>query len=141
MAFAQVSAMFSAVARVNAMRAFPILLLCILVIPSVKASEVQLTVTPDKCVALRKGQTCYQTLRIEFTASDIGDYCLRIAGQSTTLQCWSGTKSAEYRYELAASRAADFEVIDASQSAVASARVTISWVYKQSRSRSRWRLF
>lgn len=138
---AQVSAMFSAAARVNAMRAFPILLLCILVTPSVNASEVKLTVTPDKCVALRKGQTCYQTLRIKFTSSNIGDYCLGIAGQSKTLQCWSRITSAEYRYELAASEAADFEVIDANQSAVASAKVTISWVYKQTRSRSRWRLF
>lgn len=141
MDFGQASAMFLVAARVNAMRAFPILLVCILFIPSVKANEVRLTVTPDKCVALRKGQTCYQTIRIKLTTSNMGDYCIRIAEQATKLQCWNGITSAEYRYELAASRAIDFEVIDTNQSAVASARVTISWVYKQSRSRSRWRLF
>ena len=125
----------------NAVRAFSILLLCFLIHPGVRANEVELTVTPDKCVALRKGLTCYQTLRIEFSASNIGDYCLKIAGQATMLQCWSDTISAEHRYELAASRATSFEVVDAKQSVVASVGVTIAWVYKRSRSRSRWRLF
>ncbi|MBX2880961.1 MAG: DUF3019 domain-containing protein [Granulosicoccus sp.] len=123
------------------MRAFTMLLLCILFLPCVEASEMKLTVTPDKCVALRKGQTCYQTLSIKFTASEVGDYCLKIAGQSEMLKCWSSTTSTEYRYELAASEAVIFEMVDAKQSTIASEKVTVAWVYKQSRSRSRWRLF
>lgn len=125
----------------NSMRVFAIVLSGFLVLSNGRADDVALTVTPDKCVALRKGQTCYQTIRIIFVASNIGDYCLRITEEATPLQCWSDTSTAEYRYSLAASRAVDFEVIDAGQSTVANARVNIAWVYKKSRSRNRWRLF
>lgn len=125
----------------NTKSVFPLLIAGLLAIPSASASDTSLRVTPDKCVALRKGQTCYQTIRIKFIASAIGDYCLKQVGQPAPLQCWTQINKAEYRYSLASNQVVEFEVTDTDLSTIATARVTIAWVYKQSRSRSRWRLF
>jgi hypothetical protein len=120
---------------------FILLIAGLLTVPTVKANDTSLSITPDKCVALRKGQVCYQTLRIKFIASTIGDYCLKIVDQPTPLQCWKQVNAADHRHALASNQAVEFEVVDDDLSTVATARVTIAWVYKQSRSRNRWRLF
>lgn len=125
----------------NTKSVFALLVAGLLAIPSANASDASLLVTPDKCVALRKGQTCYQTIRIKFITSTIGDYCLKQVGQPTPLQCWKKVNKAEHRYSLAASEAVEFEVADSELATVATAKVTVAWVYKQTRSRSRWRLF
>jgi len=71
----------------------------------------------------------------------MGNYCLKILNQSMPLQCWRAIKSASYSYELASDENVDFIIIDAEQAVIAASSVTISWVYKKSRRRSRWRLF
>jgi hypothetical protein len=125
----------------NPARYLSILPLTLFLQASVDANEPVLSITPDKCVALRKGQTCYQTLNVNFIASENGDYCLRISNQTTPLQCWQGVSSLNYQYRLASKSDVEFEIIDEQQSIVASSSVTIAWVYKKSRARSRWRLF
>jgi len=113
----------------------------VLVLTNVQAQEYELTVSPNKCVALRKGQLCYQTLRLRFNAIIEGDYCLKANNQEKPLKCWFSIKSAQYRYALASSEAIDFQVFNSNKRPVAAAKVNIAWVYKQSRSRNRWRLF
>lgn len=127
----------------NTMRIMAVAVFGLLVLPGAKADQVRLTVTPDKCVTLRQGQTCYQTLQIEFEAMTTGDYCLKIVGQPSAIQCWSDVNSAQHRYALASDRAVDFEIVNGEQVTLAAVHVVVSWVYKQSRHRSRsgWRLF
>jgi len=123
------------------MRYLIILPLALMLQSTVGAAEPVLTITPNKCVALRKGQTCYQQLNIKFIAPVIGEYCLRISDQAEPLRCWDGVESIAYQYRLASKTDMAFEIIDAADTKIASELVTIAWVYKKSQTRSRWRLF
>jgi hypothetical protein len=107
--------------------------------PLAKAAE--LVVTPNKCVALRKGQTCYQKLSFVFATNAKGNYCLVSGSNREPLQCWNAVSDGTFTYSHAAESAVEFSLINAQRVAVASTTVNIAWVYKKSRKRSRWRLF
>lgn len=105
------------------------------------ADMAQLTVTPDKCVALRKGQVCYQKLRFSFSAASKGNYCLLAGSQSEPLHCWRNESEGGFVHRHSADSAVDFSLVNAQRVPVASTTVTVAWVYKKSRKRNRWRLF
>ncbi len=106
-----------------------------------EAEEAKLTIKPKKCVALKKGQICYQTLRFKFESSARGQFCLFARGQDSPLTCWNGQTKMEYRYRMASANDVDYHVNDANGKPVATASVNVAWVYKNSRKRNRWRLF
>lgn len=126
---------------VNSPVVFIAAMLVLLCCRSVTAADAVLTVTPDKCVALRKGQVCYQNLRLTFETSRQGDFCLFAADQAQPLQCFSGVSSGEVIYPFASEQAMEFNLTNAESMVLARAEITIAWVYKKSRNRNRWRLF
>lgn len=96
---------------------------------------------PNKCVALRKGQVCYQRVLLRFKSPVKGDYCLHAGNNDKPVQCWSNVNAGKYRYELESSENVNFTLHD-SAGRVAVAVVTIAWVYKNSsRRRTSWRIF
>lgn len=100
-----------------------------------------LTLKPSKCVALRKGQTCYQRIKIQFVIDKPGDYCLRIDNKKEPLQCWTKTRKGNLFYNLVSSENRLFTLQTESRE-IAQSQVTIAWVYQnKSRRRSSWRLF
>ncbi len=105
------------------------------------AKDSILSVVPNKCVALRKGQVCYQTVKFQFQGVSPADYCLVSNRQSEPLRCWTTASSGEYIHKLASDAEVQFQLLKSDLTVVAETKVTIAWVYKQSRSRSRWRLF
>jgi len=105
------------------------------------AEAAVLTVTPSKCVALRKGNTCYQSIVVRFAAEKDSDICLIRDGVAEPLACWEKVASIEYSYKLATDSSVMFHMVDAQQLTIASALVNVAWVYKKSRKRNRWRLF
>lgn len=105
------------------------------------AEETLLTVKPDKCVALRKGQVCYQRLRLQFVTPHSGDYCLLASDKITPLRCWRAVNKGRHDYELSSDSAIEFTLTDSNNVPLSKAQVTIAWVYKKSRKRSTWRLF
>jgi len=107
----------------------------------VVAEDAQLIVKPDKCVALRKGETCYQSVLFRYTAPYKSDVCLVRDDEPEPLICWKNTAKAEFRYSLASSTSIWFHTINPSQTTTASAVVKVAWVYRQSRKRNQWRLF
>ena len=121
---------------------FKTLLILLTATAPAKAAELaQLSVTPDKCVALRKGQTCYQKLRFQFSATNKGNYCLIASNQSKPLHCWNTAAAGKFVHQHASDSAVDFALINEQRSTLATTAVSIAWVYKKSRKRSRWRLF
>ncbi len=96
---------------------------------------------PNKCVALRKGQVCYQRVLLRFKARTKGDYCLHVENNVNPVQCWNNVTTGKYRYELESRENVQFALHD-SAGRVAVAVVTVAWVYKNSaRRRTTWRIF
>lgn len=97
---------------------------------------------PSKCVALRKGQVCYQKLSVVFAASSVGDYCIHLADESTPLKCWNNVSEGKFSYELKARQSVEFQLKMLSGELITNSHFTVSWVYKnRSRQRSGWRIF
>lgn len=101
----------------------------------------EFSVRPNQCVALRKGQVCYQRVLLHFKAPSTGDFCLHVEDNDEPVHCWTGVAAGRYRYELESSENVNFTLHDHT-GRVAEAEVTIAWVYKSSgRRRTSWRIF
>lgn len=103
-------------------------------------ADTMLSVKPNKCVAMNKGQLCYQKLRFTFTAP-AGDYCLVSESQKTPLRCWQSVQSGQAVVPFQSDSTQQYQLIDGNLEPVASTSVIVAWVYRKSRKRNRWRLF
>ncbi|MBX2824552.1 MAG: DUF3019 domain-containing protein [Gammaproteobacteria bacterium] len=112
--------------------------------PQASASDgVELTARPAKCISLRKGQVCYQTIRLRWNSSTQGNYCLRVEGMDKPLECWTQQPQGSHRYAFEASTNQVFylTLVD-DDTALASAEVSVAWVYRnRAAGRPSWRLF
>ena len=48
------------------------------------------TATPERCIALHKGQTCYQEVLFRWQTPASGEYCLILTDRQHQLTCWTG---------------------------------------------------
>lgn len=113
----------------------------------------ELTVKPDKCVSLRKGQVCYQRINISWDTDTTGHYCILASDQESPLKCWNNKSRGKLSYSLESTESVKFDLVNKSgtdqsnklltlDQLIATATVTIAWVYNtKSRSRTTWRLF
>lgn len=118
----------------------------------------ELTTTPDKCVSLRKGQVCYQRIRLDWRAPVLGSYCIVADTHSAPLKCWEKANSGHVQYSFESARNVHFSLYsartDAANSpadsedktgkgkAIANSLVSVAWVYNSTtRRRTSWRLF
>jgi len=106
-------------------------------------SAVTLSVTPDRCIALQQGQTCYATLNFRWETPNVGEFCLFSQAQSDPIVCWVGSSPLPYRHEFASDENVNYEIrLKKAKEVLARTLVKISWVYKSNtKSTSRWRLF
>jgi len=133
--------MFFLINRISAMKLIILLSTGLFFISPSYGQGNQLRLTPSKCVALKKGQVCYQSIRIRYESLDTQNYCLTVSNQDGPLQCWSSVDLIDYRYRFASKNDLEFKIIDLNEKILATANFNIAWVYKQSRKRNRWRLF
>lgn len=106
-------------------------------------SFMQLTIKPERCVALRQGQTCYQQVQFNWRSSQKGDFCLINKNQNMTLQCWTQKAKGQFSYDFQAQQSRSY-VMRAKDSNIdlALQKITVAWVYKSSkRPKASWRLF
>lgn len=106
-------------------------------------STSSLTVKPSRCIALQQGQTCYATLKFQWTTPATGEFCLFDERQTEPLACWVGNQVVSYKQQFESDKNVNYEIrLKMSEQSVAQALVKISWVYKSNTSStSRWRLF
>ncbi|MGJ8678845.1 DUF3019 domain-containing protein [Paraglaciecola sp.] len=110
---------------------------------AINQSMMQLSITPERCVALRQGQTCYQQVQFNWRNSNKGDFCLIDTNQNTTLQCWTQKTNGQLNYDFQAQQSRSY-VMRAKDSSIdlALQKITVAWVYKSSkRPKASWRLF
>ena len=108
--------------------------------PPVKA---MLSVTPEQCVALRKGQTCYLEVTFDWQYAKNGNYCLVNTTRNKVLKCWNRATKGQYSFDFQSTKSNDFVLRHQDSGKIlARAQVVVAWVYKSNtRSKSRWRLF
>jgi hypothetical protein len=99
--------------------------------------------TPQRCVALRQGQTCYQEVTFHWHQSQKGNYCLVELSTMDVLQCWQQTQSGKFEWDFQSSESQDFALRNQDKTEnLAMTNITVSWVFKSSkRPKSSWKLF
>lgn len=121
----------------------------LLMIEPAKASEqeqsIVFTATPDQCVALHKGQTCYQDVVFQWQTPEVGRFCLVFSESQQQLVCWDGRTIQQFQYSFESDSSAAFSLIHSDSNnirAIAEVKVVVTWVYKAPKqSPSGWRLF
>ncbi|GAD79061.1 DUF3019 domain-containing protein [Vibrio ezurae] len=105
--------------------------------------EVTFTATPQQCVALHKGQTCYQDIVFQWKTPLEGRFCLLQSDNATPLTCWQGQLKQQYQYSFSNDKTTKFRLINQETAqALAEVKVVVTWVYKAPKqSQSGWRLF
>ncbi|SMF08449.1 Protein of unknown function [Alteromonadaceae bacterium Bs31] len=106
-------------------------------------NEELLRVKPDRCIALRQGQYCYQKLEFSWATSGDQKFCLLSKGRVEPLVCWQGKKLTLFEYEFKSSQDQAFVLIELSSGKILDeVEVDVAWVYKSSKKVSTgWRLF
>lgn len=102
-----------------------------------------LTATPDRCVALRKGQTCYQQVDIQWQSPQAGKYCLSNITTNKVIKCWTDAKQGSYSFDFQADVSHQYALTQNDSGIhLATVQITLAWVYKsRERPKARWRLF
>ena len=103
----------------------------------------QLKVTPERCVALKQGQICYQYVIFDWQAKERSEYCLFLEGKVTPVNCWSSANVGQYKLDFQSSETKRFILrLKNSQVDLASTQVVVAWVYgNKKQRRAKWRLF
>ncbi|MGQ7845845.1 DUF3019 domain-containing protein [Granulosicoccus sp. 3-233] len=106
------------------------------------AATVQLQVTPSSCVALHRGQVCFQRLQLRWNNPEGRRLCLFHQPLEEALHCTT-VSPAVYRHEYRSAESEVFILREAvSGEVLSTATVTTAWVYRTGkRSSSGWRLF
>lgn len=102
-----------------------------------------LHVKPNRCIALHKGQVCYQKLKFKWKLSQDDDFCLYQTSKEDPILCWSGSEKSQLEYQFESTTSESFQIRRKNtEDSVAEVKVTLSWVYRTGRKNSSgWRLF
>ena len=102
-----------------------------------------LEVTPQRCVALRKGQICYLEVNFSWQTNFPGNYCLFNTKVPLALYCWDDVDNGMFNLDFQSNENGHFVLRQKDNPRdLASTEVIVAWVYgNKKRQRSRWRLF
>jgi hypothetical protein len=101
-------------------------------------SGVELHVTPDKCISLQQGRTCYSQVTASWRSKTPQDLCLML--QEQQLYCWQQQSSGRYQFEFAAPQSAVLQLRQ-QQHILQQVTIEVNWVHKASKTKRHWRLF
>jgi Protein of unknown function (DUF3019) len=110
--------------------------------PSGQEFAFELAAKPNKCIALHKGQDCYQSVSFYWRTPSSGDFCLHAQGQSAPLYCWQGAGAPPFRYEFVGQETQQFYLRNQAGDTVRTTTLVVAWVYTSGkRDTGGWRLF
>lgn len=101
------------------------------------------TAQPERCIALNRGQVCYQRLRFKWQTAAGARYCLYQDALPAPLVCWNGNERSGHELEFASDRNVVYGIRrEGETDNLAQVEVEVAWVYQSNRNGfSRWRLF
>ncbi|WP_105213015.1 DUF3019 domain-containing protein [Pseudoalteromonas sp. T1lg22] len=98
--------------------------------------------TPNTCVALRQGRTCYSDITLNWQVDNEERYCIRQNQATKPLHCWQQQQQGKLVFEFASKTAQGFELFHVTTGKVlARTEVRVQWVYTSGQKKRRWRLF
>ena len=101
-----------------------------------------LTISPNQCVAIRQGQTCYADVKLTWQTQNKGSYCLYSTQQKKPLQCWQLANNGNYQKEIVANKNVIFQLrTETTERVLTSATLEMAWVYKKNARSHAWRMF
>ncbi len=102
-----------------------------------------LNVNPERCVALRQGQVCYQEIKFTWQAFTAAHLCLYDEESITPIKCWKGKSQGSFEMDFQSSTSRSYILRNEdSQEKIATAKFIVAWVYgNKKRRRTSWRLF
>lgn len=111
--------------------------------PAESIENAQLDVTPERCIALHKGQICYLEVTFLWQHAKTGDYCLVNITNNKEIHCWQQSKNGQFSFDFQSAISHDFVLRSQKSGKVhANAQIPVAWVYKSSkRAKSTWRIF
>jgi hypothetical protein len=106
-------------------------------------SSIGLFVSPQRCVALRQGQTCYQEVTFSWRLAQKENVCLINLLNKQVLKCWQNTAQGKFDLDFQSTQSTDFVLRAEKQDIdLSKTHITVSWVFKSSkRPKSSWKLF
>jgi len=128
------------------------LFFCLILLPALvsaqedsfkRATITIINVSPEQCVALNKGQVCYQTVTLKWEASTVADYCVHSSQDIEPLACWQNQHEGLLTREIASQDSVVFSLNKTpSNEKLADVTMRVAWVYEQKRRKIiAWRLF
>jgi hypothetical protein len=124
-----------------------ILLMVILLLVSIIADatelEASMKISPDKCIVMSQGQSCYVVVELNWHIASSGDYCLYLVGEQKPLTCWSNSDKGEFSKAFTSKDNLVFSLQRENEAvSLLTAMVKIAWVHKKKgQPRKSWRLF
>jgi len=104
--------------------------------------QTTISLSPNKCVTLRKGRECFATIQINWKSNISGHYCIHRHVDNLMITCWKEKKEGQFLYIFQSSQSEEIELVfQKTKEIVSSARITINWVYKSKKRKRRWRIF
>ncbi|NVK24963.1 MAG: DUF3019 domain-containing protein [Gammaproteobacteria bacterium] len=106
-------------------------------------SAVTMNMSPNQCVAMTEGQTCYVDVEFSWQSSTVLDVCLFHSSQKTPLKCWNQATKGEYEYDFASNKNVTFTLrrID-DLSILGQQELEMAWVHKKrGKPTNWWRIF
>lgn len=121
------------------------LLLALLLPPAAQAASAddpQFELKPKSCIAMSKGKDCYGDLVLSWKLYSPRNVCLYLEGRERPIYCWTKRLAGDYSGPFILSKSGQYTLVDVETKEVLfSDSITVTWVYKESRKRRRWRLF
>ncbi len=107
---------------------------------------VQMTLSPQQCVALHEGQQCFAEISISWASPSANNYCLYSSQLAKPITCWNNSNQGSVEYNLETAKNVQFILMQVltnqPNKLVAERELQVSWVYKKKqKSRLSWRLF
>lgn len=105
--------------------------------------DADLSIKPNRCVALHEGQDCYQGIVIRWRSEKVGRYCLSHGESQAELKCWDKGNVGVFHYDFQSNKSVSFLLTRMPEGTlIATADMQVAWVYKApKRQRMHWRLF
>ncbi|MBN7819419.1 DUF3019 domain-containing protein [Bowmanella yangjiangensis] len=97
-------------------------------------------VSPDTCVAINKGRTCYTHVSVVWQLPYQGDYCLFLEGSTDPLACWQNRRQGEWQFEFSSSTSTTL-LLKQGNDTLLRREIQVNWVYESQRRKRNWRLF
>jgi hypothetical protein len=108
-------------------------------------TEIDFVAQPDQCVTLRQGRDCFATIKLKWQASAKENICLYQndqQGKSQQLMCWKNNNAAQINIEFQSNESINYQLRTSKNNhVIAETQVKVSWQYKTTSRKRRWRLF